>query len=203
MKSANKIKIKTGLLMLLIFFLATSCAKESKRKFGIFTVLKDNVTTEMNGTISSRTPKQFDKMIEKYPNIKTINMLNCPGSKDDEANLKVSKKMHDLGIGFHLSSTSEIASGAVDMYVGGIKRTREPGSKIGVHSWGAGKGDPIATSYPEGDAVHLPYINYYVSVGFTQEEAEKFYYFTINAAPAEGMHWMTDEEIETYKITKQ
>jgi len=48
----------------------------------------------------------------------------------------------------------------------------------------------------------MAYIEYYISVGFTQKEANDFYYFTLNAAPAEGIHWMTDEEIIQYKVTK-
>ena len=204
MKQRSSInKISAVFFIGLFLLLSISCNKISSKKFGIFKVLDDSVTAEMNGTIGKRTPKNFDKMIAKYPDIKLINMLNCPGSKDDEANLIVSKKMHDVGISFHLFSNSTIASGAVDMYVGGLKRTRESGGKIGVHSWGNGKNDPIATSYPVGDPVHLSYINYYTSVGFLQEDAEKFYYFTINASPAENVHWMTDEEIKTYGLTKE
>ena len=192
------------LVFTLISFNFYSCSKEELPKenngrFGIFKVLNDS-TAQMNGVITGKTPKSFNNLISKYPKIKFINMLDCPGSDDDEANLVVSKQMHDKGISFHLLKNSEIASGAVDMYVGGIKRTREAGSKIGVHSWGADRGDPIATSYPKGHAVHLPYINYYISVGFSKVDAEAFYYFTINAATADNIHWMTDEEIKQYKI---
>ena len=190
--------------------LTTSCSKDNdsiitatnQRTFGIFKVLEGDTTIEMNGVISSNTLVNFNKLIAAFPNAKKINMLDCGGSSDDDVNLQVSKKMHDLGFEFHLKSTSVIASGAVDMYVGGKKRTREAGSKIGVHSWGTGPGEPIATSYPVGHAVHLPYINYYISVGFTQQQAESFYYFTINAAPASGIHWMTDAEIVQYNILK-
>ena len=51
-----------------------------------------------------------------------------------------------------------------------------------------------------GHANHLPYIAAYVSIGFTQEKAEDLYYFIINAAPADAIHWMTDAEIESYSI---
>lgn len=88
------------------------------------------------------------------------------------------------------------------LYVGGVIRTREAGSKVGVHSWRGNPGDPIATSYPKGHEVHLPYINYYISVGFTQKEAEDFYYFSIEAAPAESIHWMTEAEIKKHKLVK-
>lgn len=66
---------------------------------------------------------------------------------------------------------------------------------IGVHSWATedDNGNPIsATDYPVGHVEHLPYINYYVDVVFTQQEAEDFYYFTINAAAPENMHYMTE-----------
>lgn len=202
-------KMKKNHLVILFFisisFLACNNDDDNsivQTDFGIFKSINDT-TAEMNGTITSSTPTHFNNLLAKYPNLKTINMLNCPGSEDDDANLIVSKKMHDSGIRFHLFSKSVIASGAVDMYVGGVKRTRESGSRIGVHSWGAAPGEPIATSYPIGHAVHLPYINYYKSVGFTQKEAEDFYYFTIKAAPAESVHWMTEEEIIQYKIPKQ
>jgi hypothetical protein len=60
-----------------------------------------------------------------------------------------------------------------------------------------------ATDFPKGHKNHLPYIRYYTNVGFTQEQAETFYYFTINAASAESMHWMTKEEIKKYHILKE
>lgn len=198
-------------LVAIFFISCVSCSKDDdatmqtqagQRTFGVFTVQDDNTTVHMNGEIDSNIGNSFNQLRAAFPDAKRIVMLDCPGSSDDEANLQVSKQMHDLGYGFHLTATSEIASGAVDMYVGGIKRTREAGSRIGVHSWGSEPGEPIATSYPEGHEVHLPYINYYVSVGFTQQQAEAFYYFTINSAPAEGIHWMTDAEIETYNILK-
>ena len=37
-------------------------------------------------------------------------------------------------------------------------------------------------------------------MGFSTAEAEAFYYFTINAAPASGTHFMTEAEIEQYKL---
>lgn len=172
------------------------------KKYGIFKVINDT-TVEMNGVIKGSTPRNFNRLLKNYPNIKVINMLDCPGSMNDEANLRVSRTMHDKGISFHLFSTSVIASGAVDMYVGGLKRTRDAGSKIGVHSWGGKPSEPTAAEYPTDHKVHQLYIDYYVSVGFTQQESEDFYFFTINAAAADDIYWMTDAEIEQYKVTKE
>ena len=171
-----------------------------RRVFGVFRVINDT-TVEMNGVINGNTPAQFNTLMFSFPNIKTINMRDCPGSEDDEANLLVSRAMHQKGISFHLFSDSVIASGAVDMYLAGIRRTRDPGSRIGVHSWGNQPGEPIATALPRNHPLHQTYITYYVEMGFSQQESEDFYFFTINAATAENVHWMTEAEITNYKMT--
>ncbi len=145
------------------------------RKFGIFTVLADNHTVEMKGEIKSKSLKNFKDLLEVYPDINKINIKECGGSLDDEANLKLSRIVHKKGINTHLMDNGEIASGGVDFFLAGIKRTKGKNTKIGVHSWSGDNGE-MASNYPVGHANHLPYIKYYVSIGFTQQQAEDFYY---------------------------
>ncbi len=196
------------LIIVLVILSFTGCSdndneiiESTKNTFGIFKILEDNITIEMNGTINSSSLVNFNKLHAKYPNVKTINIKNCDGSSDDEVNLKLSKKVHDLNISIHLLDNAEIASGGVDFFLAGIKRTRANNTRIGVHSW-AGN-NATATDFPVGHSNHLPYINYYKSIGFIDVDAKAFYYFTINAAPASSIHWMTEEEILKYKILKQ
>jgi hypothetical protein len=172
----------------------------STREFGIFTVLEDDTTIEMNGEISSASLKNFNKLVAAFPNVNKINILVCNGSSDDATNLELSKKVHEMGMDIHLGfqDLGLIASGGVDFFLAGINRTRESGTKIGVHAWSGA--NATATDFPVGHEYHLPYINYYVYVGFTQQQAEDFYYFTINAAPADDVHWMTEEEIAKYNL---
>jgi len=171
------------------------------RTFGIFKVLDDNLTVEMNGTISSSSLTDFNSLESAYPNVSKINIKNCDGSDDDEVNLQLSLKVHQEGINIHLMDNGRIASGGVDFFLAGIQRTRDVNTQIGVHSWAGG--NETATDFPVGHANHLPYIDYYVSVGFTQQQAEDFYYFTINAAPADDIHWMTEAEITQYSLITQ
>lgn len=197
------------LVLFLTSTLAISCDKDDNnngssnnpRQFGIFTVLEDDTTIEMNGVINSNTYTNFDNLEGLFPNVNKINIINCDGSSDDEVNLLVSQKVHEMGISIHLLDNAEIASGGVDFFIAGVQRTRGTNTRIGVHSW-AGENE-TATDFPVGHENHLPYINYYVSVGFTQQQAEDFYYFTINAAPADSIHWMTDAEIEQYGLLTQ
>jgi len=195
-------------LILLLGFaslLSISCSKvESENpKFGIFSVLIDKTTVEMKGTIQSKSLQNFNKLYSQYPNIQKIFISNCDGSMDDEVNLLLSERIHKLKIKTHLMDNGLIASGGVDFFLAGNERTKGRNTKIGVHSWaGADKNgkEVSAKDFPIGHENHLPYITYYQKIGFTQKEAEAFYYFTINAASAETIHWMTEEEINQYKL---
>lgn len=190
-------KISQNLIVILLLGSIIALSSCSDKGFGIFSS-EDGVTAIMNGDIKSRTPKHWDNFIAEFPNINRIVMKDCPGSSDDEANVEVARKVHNHGVSIHLPSDAVIASGAVDFFLAGTTRTRDAGSQIGVHSWSDGNNE--ATDFPVGSEEHNLYIDYYKEMGFSQEEAEAFYYFTINAAPAAGIHWMTDGEIEQYKL---
>ncbi len=153
----------------------------------------------MNGDMGIRIDKEFENLIADYPDIELVIFGECPGSRNDESMMDAATLLRNSGINTHLLSISIIESGAVDFYLAGNKRTRESGSKIGVHAWSDGNNS--ATDYPIGHIEHQFYIDYYTFCGYTEEEAEVLYYFIINAAPPDEMYYMTEEEIEEYKIT--
>ncbi len=207
----KKEQILKMLLMLLltqgIFFI--SCSDDEtilepalETEFGIFEVIDAN-TIEMDGVINSSSLNNFNQMVAVYPNINTINIVNCDGSEDDETNLQLSALVHQRGADIHILDNGLIASGGTDFFLAGTRRTKGANTRIGVHSWGGQDDDGnliSATDFPVGHEFHQPYIDYYMSVGFTQQEAEDFYYFTINAASPDDIHWMTDEEITQYGL---
>jgi hypothetical protein len=189
--------------ILILIFLASaiffsSCKKDVRpNDYGIFSS-QDEKTAIMNGVIGSNTPQHWDNFIAAFPSTDKIIMKDCPGSEDDIANLEAARKVRAKNLTIHLPSDAEIASGAVDFYLAGTTRTRETGSKIGVHSWASLF--KSATDYPVGHENHQPYIDYYVEMGFSQADSEAFYYFTINAAGANDIYWMTEAEIVEYKL---
>lgn len=168
--------------------------------FGIFSVLNNTAVT-MNGEINERTQNDFNDLLEEFPDLNLIILEDCPGSADDDTNLAVSRQIHQQGIRTHLRGDSLIESGAVDLYLAGTKRTMDNVAtvKVGVHAW-ADQDDTPATDFPMDSQEHQPYIDYYVFVGFTEQEARDFYFFTINAAPSDGIHYMTEQEIATYGL---
>ena len=185
-------------ICLFVNLIANSCKKGYSDRYGPFYVSNDT-TVIMDGDMGSRVDQQFEKLIENYPNIKLIIMEDCPGSRNDEEMFKAAISLKNLSINTHLPLNGKIQSGAVDFFLAGTKRTKEEEAKIGVHSWSDGKNK--ATDYPIGHSEHLLYIEFYTNIGYTQNEAEDLYYFIINSASPNNIHWMTDQEIIDYKIT--
>ena len=190
------------LLVLLTSILFAACNKENiaADDFGIFSSQNEE-TVIIDGLIDSDIPEYWDNYISAFPNTNRMVMKDCPGSTDDNANWEAARKIRAQNISIHLPAEAVIASGAVDLFLAGTTRTRDSGSQLGVHAWADGNGNE-ATDFPVGDIEHQGAIDYYIDMGFTQEEAEAFYYFTINAASADDIHWMTDEEIDEYKLLK-
>lgn len=186
---------------LAIALLLTSCKQwgisSSGQTYGLFTVSDDSTAT-LNGVIKGNTLRKFEKMMEKHPSIQTLVMQDMPGSANDEVNVQVGRAVHAMGLHTHIDDGGEIASGAVDLFLAGSKRTGGTDVKIGVHSWSNGSKE--ATDFAEDDSEHDLFINYYKDIGIRDSMARAFYFFTIEAAPADGIHWMTEQEIEAYEM---
>ena len=188
--------------LILGFFLNACHPNMDQTAFGtqsIFSMLEGDSVVLMDGVINQHSLDHFNDLYKKFPSIKKIKIRECEGSMDDETNLQLSKRVNSLNINTHLQDNGLIASGGVDFFLAGIQRTKGINVTVGVHSWSDG-GSVQATDFPVGHSNHLPYINYYVSIGFSQELAEDFYYFTINAATASEIHNMTTTELQTYHI---
>ncbi len=195
----RQFRIKSAfLLFIVISITACNSGTIDSDDFGIFSSQSDEVVV-IDGLIDSDLPQYWSNYIAAFPNTSMMIMRDCPGSTDDDANWEAARSIRDQGVSIHLPSDAVIASGAVDLFLCGVTRTRESGSQIGVHAWADGNGTE-ATDYPVGHEEHQGAIDYYIDMGFSVEDAEAFYYFTINAASADDIHWMTDEEIALYKL---
>ncbi len=167
-------------------------------RFGPFAVV-NATTVKMAGVIDSDTTSAFTSMIAQYPGIKTIQMIDCPGSEDDDADISLARLVRKQGINTHVPANGSIRSGAVEFFLAGVKRTSDPGAQFGVHSWQDDMGRQ-AVQYSENDPVHSTYINYYVDMGLNPATAQKFYTFTNTVAPYQSIHFMTRDELTRYNI---
>ena len=105
--------------------------------------------------------------------------------------------MRELGLHTKLLATSSIESGGVDLFLAGIERTMVDGAHIGVHSWSDGIRD--AADFPRDSPEHENNRKYIEDM----LGRDDFYWFTIYAAPADGMHAMSHAEIEQYGLLTQ
>lgn len=145
------------------------------------------------GTIDDTTPDVIRDALDGNPDIKKIVLQFIPGSADDESNLEASRLIRENGITTVVPEGGFVASGGTDMFLAGASRDIKSGACIGVHSWATGDGTE-GKDVPRDDSQHQLYLNYYDEMGITPD----FYWFTLQAAPAQGMHYMSNAEITQY-----
>ena len=153
----------------------------------------------MYGVIDHTTPQVVQSLIDEHPEVTTIVMIDVPGSDDDPANLVAARLVREHGLTMIVPSNGVIASGGVDFFIAGAERIVEPCAKLGIHSWdedGPDGGIIYGNEVPRDDPSHTMFLDYYREM----EVPEDFYWFTLDAAPAARIHWMSDEEILVFGL---
>lgn len=154
----------------------------------------------VNGTVKTRSFEDFETFITAHPGVKTLVFQDMPGSSDDDTNLRIARAIRARGLHTHAEATSDVNSGAVDLYLAGVRRTAECGAIFGVHSWydSAGYGP---RDLPRDPAIedHAMFIAYYEEMGI----GEDLYWFTVDAAAPEEIYPMTPPELERYRVVTE
>jgi len=148
----------------------------------------------MNGEINSRTHKQFTEIMNENPQITTLVEEVIPGSLDDDTMIEMAYDVRRRGLNTRLVANSAIDSGGVDLFLAGVQRTMAAGAHIGVHSWSNGLRD--GAEYPPDAPEHQRNRTYVEDM----LGSDDFYWFTIYAAPSDGIHSMTGQEIHKYGL---
>jgi len=152
----------------------------------------------MSGTITTRTFKDVERLLEENPGLKTIEMIKVPGSANDESNLKASRLIRNAGIDIHVPKGGYIASGGVDFFCAGITRTAHEDSYFGVHSWADDKVESAHT-LPKEHPDHQIFLDYYREMDIPDD----FYWFTLRSAIASEMYNMSPNERVQYGLIKK
>lgn len=151
-------------------------------------------TLYMQGVIYSNTLEDMIEVFDNNPEITTLTMVEVPGSMDDDINLLASREIRKRNINTYLPRDGMVASGGTDMFLAGKERGMHETAQLGVHSWGGG--DQEALEYPRDHEEHKKYLEYYTEMEIPTE----FYWYTLEAAPAESIHWMSFDEIGKYQV---
>jgi len=149
-------------------------------EYGPFRVIAPD-TVEMTGTVDSYTPALFRQMLDRHPGIRRIEMVDCDGSVDEEANLSLARMIRRAAIDTHVPANGSVRSGAVELFLAGARHTADPDAEFVVHSWMDEDGRE-ANDYPADDPVHREYLDYYAEMGVPADKAKAFYALT-NSVP--------------------
>lgn len=167
----------------------------AKATYGPFSVI-DGATVRMAGDVTSATPRQFAAMLAAFPGLKRLEMVDCPGSLDEEANLILARAIRRAGMETIVPAGGSIRSGAVELWLAGTTRRAAPDAEFGVHSWADEYGRE-ANDYPANDPVHAEYLGYYREMGLNDAKARAFYALT-NSTPFDNVRYLTRDDMARF-----
>jgi hypothetical protein len=167
----------------------------AKANFGPFAVV-DATTVRMAGDVTSATPRQFAAMLAAFPTLKRLEMVDCPGSLDEEANLILARAIRRAGMETVVPAGGSVRSGAVELWLAGVTRRAAPDAEFGVHSWADEYGRE-ANDYPANDPVHAEYLGYYREMGMDDAKARAFYAMT-NSTPFDDVRYLSRNDMARF-----
>lgn len=167
----------------------------AQARFGPFAVV-DGTTARMSGDVDDATPRQFAAMLAAFPGVRRLEMIDCPGSLDEEANLILARAIRRAGLETVVPSGGSVRSGAVELWLAGSTRRAAPDAEFGVHSWADEYGRE-AKDYPASDPVHAEYIGLYREMGMDDAHARAFYALT-NATPFDQVRYLTRDDMARF-----
>ena len=174
---------------------ALGAAAQRGPRFGPFTVVGDS-TARMAGDVTTATPRQFAAMLAVHPGITRLELVDCPGSLDEEANLALARAVRRAGMTTHVPAGGSVRSGAVELWLAGATRSAHPSAEFGVHSWRDQDGRE-ASDFPADHPVHAEYLNFYREMGMEDARARAFYAMT-NATGFEAVRYLTRADMMRY-----
>jgi hypothetical protein len=160
--------------------------------FGPFRVLDANRAALVAET-DELSPAHFAAMVAAYPGIATLEMVECPGTEDDRANLRLGRMIRARGMATHVPDGGSVRSGGVELFLAGVRHSAAPGAEFAVHSW-ADEDGREAKDYPADAPENRAYLDYYREMGMTAAQASAFYAMT-NSVPHAEAKWLTAADL--------
>jgi hypothetical protein len=151
---------------------------------------------ELIGSIESETPAQFRALLRAFPALAQIDMVECPGTGDDSANLALARMVRKAGIATYVPDGGSVRSGGVELFLAGAKRSAAPTAEFAVHSWMDEDGLE-ADNFAANDPVHAEYLSFYREMGMGDAEARAFYAMT-NSTPHDNALYLNSRDIGRY-----
>jgi hypothetical protein len=164
-------------------------------RFGPFRVL-DATRAALVDVTDADSPAQFEALLKAWPGVALIELVECPGTEDDRANLRLGRMIRARGLATHVPAGGSVRSGGVELFLAGTTRIADPGAEFAVHSWVDDTGRQ-AGDYADSAAENRKYLDYYREMGMSEGDAAAFYAMT-NSVPFEDAKWFGAEEMRRW-----
>lgn len=164
-------------------------------QFGPFRVIDAN-RVALVGETDAASPRWFRVMLRRYPELRQLDMVECPGTQDDIANMKLGRMIRAAGLATHVPQVGSVRSGAVELFLAGSVRDISDGAEFAVHSWMDDYGRE-AEDFAEDAPQNRQYIDYYREMGMDEGNARAFYAFT-NSVPHRRALWLNAGEMRRW-----
>ncbi|WP_372770166.1 hypothetical protein [Pseudoalteromonas sp.] len=156
----------------------------------------ENNSAFLSGTIGTKTYIQFKELLLDHPSVNRIVFKSVDGSVNDDINMHTGRLIRQAQYTTVMMSDGEAYSGGVDLYAAGVTKEYQSGGKLGVHAWCCEE-DKDAGELGKNHSAHGAQLTYFREM-LGKDLGPEFYFFTINAAPADDIHLMTQAEVEKY-----
>lgn len=155
----------------------------------------------MYGIIGSDIVHRTCDLLRDNPDLEILEVVDVPGSSTfGNETLEAGLVVAAAGVATLVPGDGQIESGGVDYFMAGEERIVENGACLGVHST-AIEGDDgsvvAAADLPRDDPEHQAFLEYFRAVGVPED----FYWFTLEAASPEGIHYLTPAEMVEFEVT--
>jgi hypothetical protein len=160
--------------------------------YGPFRVLDERRVALVDAT-DAGSPQAFAALLRDHPDVATLEMVDCPGTYDDLANLVLGRMIRRAGLATHVPAEGSVRSGAVELFLAGSSRRIDDGAEFAVHAWEDGYGRE-ATDFSATSPENRKYLNYYREMGMNEAQASAFYAMT-NSVPFERARWLDADEM--------
>lgn len=164
---------------------------------GTSTFQVDGNRAFLNGALGSGAYDQIEFLIQFRPQVDTLVFENVPGSLNDDINLLTGRLIREAGYTTVVPAHGVVASGGVSLFCAGQHRMIEDGARLGVHAWKIFIPEVDPLKFPREHQAHRKSLDYFREM---LDQGEQFYFFTLQAAPFESVHWLTSEEIERFGL---
>ncbi len=161
--------------------------------YGPFRLLDEHRAALVDAT-DRATPGQFAAMLRDHPGLVIIEMVECPGTEDDIANLQLGRMIRNAGISTHVPANGSVRSGAVELFLAGRTRQIDDGAEFAVHAWRDTDGHE-PDDYPANSPVNRIYLDYYGQMGLARPQA---FYDMTNAVANADARWLTAQDMREW-----